>query len=246
MLVVQNTETNQVRRLGDWWRADGLTLDVVPAYTGRALPERLTHDALVILGGGFMPDDDHQAPWLPRTRDLARQALQTDTPVLGVCLGGQLLAHVGGGTVRADAGAPERGSTAIRIRPEADTDPLFHSLPAHVTAIENHVDAVEELPRQAVWLASSQACPYQAFRIGDSAWGVQFHPEVSADDLARWDRSRMRARGVDVDALVPQARADEPAAARVWRQVASRFAEQVRSTTPRTRLSAPAAGHGDS
>lgn len=230
ILVIQNTPRNHPRRFGDWWRDDGLTLDIVTAYDGAALPASLgEHAGLVVLGGGYMPDDDDRAPWLARTRDLARQALETAVPVLGICLGGQLLAHVAGGLVRADAGAPERGSTPIDIRADAADDPLFHSLPATVTAIENHVDEIETLPPEAVWLASSARCSHQAFRVGDWAWGVQFHPEVSAADVAGWDVQRLSAHGADPDEVIHRAQADEPSAVPVWREVARRFAEQVRS-----------------
>lgn len=229
-LVVQHTKNGGARRLGEWLSDDGLKLDVVTAFDGSPLPPVLSHDAVVVLGGGYLPDDDHRAPWLPQTRALVSQALDRGRPVLGVCLGGQLLAHVAGGTVQADTGAPENGTTPIRIRPEAHDDPLFRDLPDVVPAIEHHKDAITALPADAVWLASSERCPYQAFRYGSSAWGVQFHPEVTADRILEWDADKLRQQGFDRHELYRQARADDADAARHWRAVTSRFADVVHRT----------------
>ncbi len=74
---------------------------------------------------------------------------------------------------------------------------------------------------------TTQRCPYQAFRVGEWAWGVQFHPEAGADRVAAWDAGRLRARGLDPVELVRRAELDEPAAEAVWREVARRFASVV-------------------
>jgi GMP synthase (glutamine-hydrolysing) len=223
-LVVQHTAGGGPGRWEGWLRQGGLGLDVVRAYEGEPLPAELTHDALIVLGGGYLPDDDARAPWLAATRALAGQALDREVPTFGICLGGQLLARVGGGEVQGAYGAPEFGSTALRLRAEAARDPLFHGLPDRPTAIENHVDRIVRLPAGAHWLAESAACPYQAFRLGDRAWGVQFHPEAGADRIRDWDSDRLARYGVDRDDLHRRAHGDEPAATAVWRRVAHRFA----------------------
>lgn len=229
VLAVQNGENGGPRRFGDWLAADSVHVDVVPAYEGTPLPERLEHDAVMVLGGGFLPDDDLKAPWLPPTRALVGEALEREVPVFGICLGGQLLAHVAGGEVQGDVGAPENGSTPITIRAEAADDTLFHGLPEVVPAIEHHVDAVTALPPGATWLAESERCPYQAFRVGDRAWGVQFHPETSADRIPFWNAEKMRAEGFDPDEVHRRALADEPVSTPVWREVARRFATVVKA-----------------
>ncbi|HEX6447217.1 MAG TPA: type 1 glutamine amidotransferase [Streptosporangiales bacterium] len=227
VLVVQNGKNGGPRRFGDWLVEDRLRLDVVHAYDGATPPETLTHDAVLVLGGGYMPDADDRAPWLAQTRALVAEALPRGVPVFGICLGGQLLAHVAGGAVKADAGAPETGSVPVSVRPEAATDPLFHDLPSTVPAIEHHVDAVTALPADAVWLAQTERCPYQAFRVGERAWGVQFHPEVTADRIAQWDADKLRREGHDRDEVLARALADEPVSTPVWREVCRRFATVV-------------------
>jgi GMP synthase-like glutamine amidotransferase len=227
VLVLENSASSGLRRFDGWWREDGLDLTTVRAYRD-PLPDRLDGlDGLVILGGGMMPTDDATAPWLAGERGLAAAALDRGMPTLGICLGGQLLAHVAGGTVRRSFGEPEVGSTPISVEPAAADDPLFSGLPAEVRAIEHHQDAITALPPRAVWLASSDRCPYQAFRLGQRAWGVQFHPEASADRVARWDRQELIDQGFDPDAIVSRAQRDEPASAPVWRQFARRFAAVV-------------------
>ncbi|MGY1439352.1 type 1 glutamine amidotransferase [Streptomyces reniochalinae] len=228
VLAVQNTPRGGPGRVGDWLEEVGLTVDVVHAYEGEAVPHGLTHSALVVLGGGFMPDDDARAPWLAATRGLVAAALAERTPVLGICLGGQMLAHVAGGKVAAGHGVPEMGSTALSMRAEAAADPLFHSLPKRVTAIERHVDAVTSLPPGAVWLARSDRCPYQAFRVGERAWGVQFHPETAPERLLTWDAARLAEHGHDRQALYRGAEEDARTATPVWREVIRRFAALVR------------------
>ncbi len=202
----------------------------MPAFDAATVPVALEHAALVVLGGGYLPDDDDRAPWLAPTRSLVAQALDAGVPMLGICLGGQMLASVAGGAVEADCGRPEFGSTRIRLATTSAADPLFVGLPEEVTAIEHHVDEISRLPAGATLLASSDQCAHQAFRVGERAWGVQFHPEASADDVAGWSAARLAARGLDGDAVRRRAVQDEPTAAPVWREVADRFAAIVRDS----------------
>ncbi|MFE7575768.1 type 1 glutamine amidotransferase [Streptomyces sp. NPDC057521] len=229
VLVVQNTAHGGPGRVGGWLSAAGLGLRVLRPYAGEALPSALGGRPLVVLGGGFLPDDDARAPWLAATRRLVGQALADGTPMLGICLGGQMLAQVAGGTVRAAHGEPEYGSTTIRLRPEAADDPLFSGLGETVPALERHVDAITRLPAGAAWLASSDRCPYQAFRVGNRAWGVQFHPEAEARSIAAWDRDRLAAQGVDRDRLHARAVADEKATTAAWAVFTERFAKVCRT-----------------
>ncbi|MFI0239928.1 type 1 glutamine amidotransferase [Streptomyces sp. NPDC016845] len=224
VLMIQHTPGGGPGRVGAWLREAGLDVRVLRPYEGEDLPGTLGGRPLVVLGGGYLPDDDERAPWLPATRALVRQALAGATPFLGICLGGQMLAQVAGGTVRPEHGRPEYGSIPIRLRPEAADDPLLHALGDTVPAIERHVDAITRLPPGAVWLASSEACPHQAFRVGARAWGAQFHPEAEASRIATWDRDRLAARGVDRDALRARAEADEGAMAAAWGEFTRRFA----------------------
>ncbi|WP_405708220.1 MULTISPECIES: type 1 glutamine amidotransferase [unclassified Streptomyces] len=238
-LVVQNHSGGGPGRWTAWLAERGVTAHVLRAYEGAPLPDRLEHPALIVLGGAYLPDDDARAPWLPATRALVRQAVIEETPMFGICLGGQMLAHVAGGEVRGKHGPPEFGSTRLSLRPEAARDPLFHGLPAHPPAIENHVDAITALPAGAHWLVRSEHCPYQGFRIGSAAWGVQFHPETTAERIRGWNRDRLKRNGAPVpETLHALALRDEPVATDTWRTVAHRFADIVtaRARCPGTQV----------
>src|SRR5689334_4560049 len=101
ILVIENARDAPVARLGEWLVAAGAELDVRNAEAGDELPDRLAgYAGLVVLGGGMNAYDDAKAPWLPRVRQLLAEAVQTELPTLGVCLGGQLLAVATGGRVR--------------------------------------------------------------------------------------------------------------------------------------------------
>ncbi|NUT43507.1 MAG: type 1 glutamine amidotransferase [Thermoactinospora sp.] len=227
VLIVQNSKSGGPSRFGGWLEEAGLRLDVVPAYEGAPLPARLGHDAMIMLGGGYLPSEDDRAPWLAGARRLVGQALAEGVPLFGICLGGQMLAEVAGGEVTGDAGAPENGSLPVTLRAEAAGDPLFHDLPPVVPAIEHHKDAITRLPAGAVWLAETRACPYQAFRMGERAWGVQFHPEVLPARLREWTPD-----GFDPEEVYAGAVADEPVSTPVWHEVARRFAEVVSASGP--------------
>ncbi len=242
VLAIQNSESSGLGRFQHWWTADGLDLQVVRAFAGEPIPEPTDYQALVLLGGGLLPDADATAGWLPRERAVTAAAVHAGMPVLGICLGGQLLAHTCGGAVAGGHGPPESGSTELTRLAAADGDPLFGPLPATFRAIEHRVDAITALPANAVWLASSRACPIQGFRIGRCAWGLQFHPEVGADRLVHWNRERLRQQGFDPDQLLTQARLDEPAAQTLWRGFAGRFARIVRERREGDRFGTPAEG----
>lgn len=199
VLVVLNSPTSLMGRLEQWLPEAGLEPVLTP---GAELPENLDGFAgMVLLGGGFMPDDDLHHPFLARERRLTTEALDAGMPLLGLCLGGQLLAHVTGGGVTAQSGETERGMCALTVLPAAADDPLFGNLPGipdePLWMIENHEDSVTTLPPSATLLVSSGECPIQAFRVGERAWGLQFHPEARPERVATWDEAALSEQGID-------------------------------------------------
>jgi len=139
-------------------------------------------DAVLVFGGAMNVDDDHA--WLRGEKQLLRATLADATPVLGVCLGAQLLAEAAGGGAR-PAAEPERGWETVELLPEAAADPVLGPLPLRFAALEWRRYEMRP-PETAVALARSASC-LQAFRLG-AAWGVQFHAEVTAATVERWVR----------------------------------------------------------
>jgi GMP synthase (glutamine-hydrolysing) len=141
------------------------------------------YDAAIVFGGSMHADEESTHPWLREEKDLLRRFLDAGTPVLGVCLGGQLLAHAAGAWV-GRAREPEIGWHEVELTPAAVSDPLFARLSRRFQALQWHYYAFA-VPEGAVELARSPVCS-QAFRLGDLAWGVQFHPEVTLAMVEQW------------------------------------------------------------
>jgi GMP synthase (glutamine-hydrolysing) len=226
VLVVVNSRPSSLRRMQPWLEESGL--DLVVAHGDEGLPEELgTFDGLIMLGGGLMPDDDDRAPWLARERELAAEAIARDIPTLGVCLGAQILAHVGGGEVKAAYGIAERGATPVFVTERGADDAVLAPLGPVAYVIENHQDTITRLPDDAVLLASSDACVNQAFRLGQHVRGVQFHPEAGARDLEKWDDAALAAAGIDKQQLVDAALEHEEESAARCAGLATAFAAEV-------------------
>lgn len=227
VLVVINSAASGPRRLGVWLADRGVEVEAIVA-ADQELPSTLDgYAGLVLLGGGLMPDDDHRAPWLASERALAAEAVRRDLPTLGICLGGQLLAHVAGGEVAANTGPVERGATPIHPTAAGRDDPVIATIGDGAPMIENHQDMITRLPAEAVLLASSDAVAHQAFRLGAHVRGVQFHPEASAGDLARWDDAALRGEGRSLPELIAAAEHVDAHNTAASRRLVDAFADEV-------------------
>jgi GMP synthase (glutamine-hydrolysing) len=143
-------------------------------------------DALVVFGGSMHVDQEDEHPWLPDQHVLVKGALDRAQPLLGVCLGAQLVARVLGARV-GPASRPEIGWHPVELTEAGRADPVLGALPTQFDALEWHSYAFD-LPAGAELLAQSPVCP-QAFRLGDTTWGVQFHPEATIAMLKGWRAS---------------------------------------------------------
>jgi GMP synthase-like glutamine amidotransferase len=234
LLVIEHSPTESAARLGDWLSEAGLLLDVRTPYDGSALPRIRGFAGVLVLGGDMGAYDDERAPWLPALRDLLRDAVAAQVPVLGVCLGGQLLAGALGGRVEPGEEGPEIGPGLVAKRDVAADDALFGPVPFTPDVLQWHYDEIVSLPAGATLLASSVRYPNQAFRVGVNAWGLQFHIETTPELVRSWaesDRDRLTAAGRDVDALLERWDLDTLHAdlAEVWQPFARRFADVVRT-----------------
>jgi GMP synthase-like glutamine amidotransferase len=163
----------------------GHRLDRWIAADGEAPPgEPSDWDAVMVFGGAMHPDQDAEHPWLAGEAGFLEAALAGSVPLLGVCLGAQLIARAAGADV-GPAAAPEVGWHDVS-RDDGQADPLLDVLPRRFPAFQWHYYTFA-LPEGAVQLASSDAAR-QAYRLGDRVWGIQFHAEVDRQMLDHWLR----------------------------------------------------------
>jgi GMP synthase (glutamine-hydrolysing) len=168
-------------------RACGAALDERFLREGDPLPALEQVDGIVSFGGDQSVRDIDADPLLGAEAALLRDAVDRELPVLGICLGAQLLAHALGGSV---ARLPRRmvAWAPIEPLPAAAGDPVLGSLPAGAMALHWNEDGFEP-PPGAVELLRRPRGTGEGFRYGDSAWGVQFHPEVDPSNLEGWYRT---------------------------------------------------------
>jgi GMP synthase (glutamine-hydrolysing) len=234
ILVVQHDPDKPLGRIADGLVDQGVTLDARMATSD--LPGVAEYDGVVVLPGLANPDDDD--PALHRARGVIEQALERAMPTLGLCLGGQLLVQVLGGTTYECP--PELGYHDVSSTEAARTDPLFGDAPARFAVFHAHAYAFEP-PRDATVLLTNDVCT-QACRLGDS-WAIQCHPEVTTNwvaGLALGIRGQphpidprtptfFRQHHVDPDALERAADLAAPTAHRVAQGIASGFASRCRA-----------------
>ncbi|MSO57958.1 MAG: type 1 glutamine amidotransferase [Thermoleophilia bacterium] len=164
--------------------AAGHALDVWLTVEDAAPPAPVRdYGAVMVFGGAMHPDQDDEHPWLAVEVDFIREALAERVPLLGVCLGAQLIARAAGAQV-GPADRDEVGWHDIDLTEAGVCDPVLGGLPTRFSAFEWH-HYTWELPAGAELLAASGTAR-QAFRLGDRTWAVQFHPEVNNGMLNDW------------------------------------------------------------
>ncbi len=205
ILALQHVPGETLGTLETYFRNVGLTWQMIELF--HSVPERLDvrgAAGLVVLGGPMNVDEVGKYPFLGVELDWIRDAVAARLPVLGICLGSQLLAKSLGAKVHAN-GVKEIGWYGVELAPAAAADPLFDGLPARQTVFQWHGDTFE-IPQGATHLASSALCAHQAFRYGTSAWGLQFHVEVTREMVFDWlDCPQGREELAPLDYIDPEA-----------------------------------------
>jgi GMP synthase-like glutamine amidotransferase len=196
VLVVMNDMISPAGLVGDAIIAEGGFYEVVAPLNGYAsrtpvgrhpVPSGADHDALVVLGGPMSANDEAGHPWIPDVIDLLRAYRAADKPVLGICLGAQLIARAFGGRVRRAADL-EIGFVPIRYTEAGHGDPVLGGLGPELCLMQWHEDTID-LPPEAELLVTGDFTPTQAFRVGPKVYGFQFHPETTADIARGWVRA---------------------------------------------------------
>lgn len=236
VLAIQNESSDPPLWVGSWLAECGIDVRVLAAHDGDAVPSLVPDgvSGVLALGGAMGANDDDWAPWLPAERALLRDAVERDVPVLGLCLGSQLLAAANDGLVELGPVA-EVGLSFVSRTEEGSRDPVMAAVSAtgdRIPAAQWHQDHVTRLPPGAVLLLTNEACRVQGFRLGASAYGLQLHPEVDPVTFASWaseaDEAQVRSGRLISEAIAEVANAGEDLQ-RAWRPMAHAWADLVRS-----------------
>jgi GMP synthase (glutamine-hydrolysing) len=170
-----------------------------------------SYDAVMVFGGAMHPDQDAEHPWLADETAFLRETVDREVPLLGVCLGSQLIARAAGAWI-GPSEASEVGWTSVEVNAAGQADPVLGVLPGRVTAFQWH-HYTFELPPGAVLLAESSVA-LQAYRLGERTWAIQFHAEVTRHMLDAWF-----AQGADqLPKPVAELRAETDALLGTWNE----------------------------
>jgi GMP synthase (glutamine-hydrolysing) len=199
------------------------------------------YGAVLVFGGAMHVDQEERHGWLHDERLLLQRLAADEVPLMGVCLGGQLVAKALHAHVRR-LPSPEIGWPEVELTEEATADPVFAGLPGRFPAFQWHLYHFE-LPARAVPLARNERC-LQAFRAGTSTWAIQFHAEVTGESVADWLRSSDPAEDgrLDADALLTETNEKIGAWNAFGRELCGRFLAFAASREPRgatTRATSP-------
>jgi GMP synthase (glutamine-hydrolysing) len=205
---------------------------VINVEAGEALPSPAGFAGVIVSGSAAFVTD--RAEWSERSAEWLRQAAHAGVPLLGICYGHQLLAHALGGEVAYNPAGRESGTIELELHASASADPLFAGLPPRFPAHATHLQTVLRAPAGATVLARSLQDQCHAFRWGEHAWGLQFHPEFATHHI----RGYVRARA---DCLARHGRCArtidrQVSAAPLARKLLRRFVSHARGLQP-------AAGH---
>ena len=183
VLVIMHDESEGPGSLEEYWEFYGVEIATARLYAGEALPGLSDFDAVVSMGGNMNVYEDNLYPFLATETDFLGEAIQKGIPVLGICLGAQLIARACGAEIT-KATVKEVGFSEVVLTDQGRHDLLFRGLPERTKVFQWHEDTFA-LPRGASRLATSEVCPEQAFRYRN-AFGLQFHVEVNEEILLNW------------------------------------------------------------
>lgn len=232
IIVFQHTETSLPGRLGAVLRDYGHRLDVRKLSKGDPVPTSFEGiDGVVSLGGAMNVSEIDQYPWMSRELDFLREAHDRELPVIGVCLGCQLIATALGGKVdRLAGGTMEIGFHEVQSTNAGMFDTVLSGIPWQMMQFHWHGCHVTKLPAGATVLAKSKLTPVQAFRAGLRTYGFQYHFEATPDLMAIWARKspdELHHVGLSEESLLAQIDRHNETFARLSNRLAQSLSEYL-------------------
>ncbi|MEE9300309.1 MAG: type 1 glutamine amidotransferase [Alphaproteobacteria bacterium] len=186
VLVLQHAAIEHPGIFRDFFEADGIEWHAVELDEGETIPPLADYDVMWVMGGPMDTFEEEAHPWLVPEKEAIRDWVgRRAKPFIGFCLGHQLLADALGGRVGRMV-APEVGILEVDLTPEGFEDPLFAGAAARAEYFQWHSCGVLELPEGGISLARSPACACQALRVGEAAYGIQYHVELTPTTVTDW------------------------------------------------------------
>jgi len=231
ILILQHVASEGPGLIGDVALNKGYTLRTIRLYKGESVPRPpRSYSALVVMGGPMGVYDEELYPCISDELRLLEDAFKARVPVLGVCLGAQLMARAAGGAV-VSGDKKEIGFYKLRLTPDGERDGLLLGLPEEFVVFQWHGDTFN-VPDKALNLATSDAFPHQLLKVGTNSYGLQFHIEVTEAMVAAFLREGVdELRGApdikDPEVILKEARELLPGIHGLGRAIITRFLRQI-------------------
>ncbi|MBI2412988.1 MAG: gamma-glutamyl-gamma-aminobutyrate hydrolase family protein [Deltaproteobacteria bacterium] len=227
ILVVEHVPHEGLGIIGQ--ALSGFDLEYMRVYeTGEAEASPEGYSALIVMGGPMGVYESDIYPFINGEINLIKEAIKTDVPVLGVCLGSQLLAASAGARVYKGK-KKEIGWYNVSLTEEGSSDRLFLGLPDELPVFQWHGDTFD-VPVNGVNLASSDLFPHQAIKVGKMAYGFQFHFEVTAKMVGEWieiNEGELKAAKIDPEKIIKETPENIEGLHRFGRAIVQRFARLI-------------------
>jgi GMP synthase-like glutamine amidotransferase len=229
ILFIQNYATDPPHLVGRWLMEIGFAVEIIRAYDAEPIPTELAPHikGVIALGGAMGALDDELYPWLADERALLKKIVSEDVPVIGICLGAQLLGAALGGTVS----RLEQNEIGIYEIEQVAQDSII-TLGNSAITTQWHEDYVSVLPANATLLAKSENCPTQIYRVGEMTYGLQCHPEADASIVALWENKpdnafkNFESTGI-TSTIAETVRVREPELAALWKPLIQSWGQKV-------------------
>ena len=185
VIILKHIDIEGPETLGEHLKSKGYALKILDLHLGDRLPKDLSGiEAAVCLGGPMNVYEEGKYPFLKEENEFIKRIINSGVPYLGICLGSQLLAKACGVRVTKSP-VKEAGWFSVDLTAEGKKDPLYKGLERSFDVFQWHEDTFA-VPKNGKWLARADGCAHQSFRVGDCAYGIQFHIEITDKSIRDW------------------------------------------------------------
>lgn len=236
ILILKHIGIEGPGTLGDFLEQNNWQTKTIELENGEALPSLDDCEAIISLGGPMNVYEEEKYHFLKDEDKFFKKAINKEIPILGICLGAQILAKACGAKVK-KAPSQEVGWYKVDLTDKGRADSLFDDCASELTVFQWHEDTFEA-PKESLLLAESNSCPNQAFKVGRCAYGLQFHVEVTAQIIESWINEYIKEedRGINSKNMLIDAYKRQEAYKRQARLVYLNFARIIKESQERRKI----------